>query len=320
MKYTIITPIYNAEDYIQRCVDNVARVFSDNYEHILINDGSTDNTELIVKKILSLKSENLFLISNPGNKGVSYSRNIGLEHAKGDYIVFLDVDDTLSDNFVESIERVFITNPKVEVVRFNHNQSPVRIKNIEVNYFNEIPTEVILSYYLHSSSTQLINANLAKLFKFDESIMFGEDMLYSYYLLNNSKNTYLMDEILYEYHFVQDSASNSLDFNTISNRIKSINAVYDTIIVKNNEFKDLYKLKKNREVSMQIMKLYLLESSTVIHQLDKYSVMIEKNTKIVDRVNKYDVFWILVKNNGIVSRMLTRLYLELYKLLYRIRG
>lgn len=98
MRLSIIIPMYNAENYIERCVNSVYRqgLSLSDFEVIIINDGSTDNSAKIVG-VLCQAYTNLFLL-NKRNGGQGAARNIGIEKAKGDYLMFIDSDDYLLDN------------------------------------------------------------------------------------------------------------------------------------------------------------------------------------------------------------------------------
>ena len=96
---SIIVPAYNASKYIEKCLNSILSQTYKNFEIIVVNDGSTDNTLDILKKC-SEQSDKIKIVAQK-NKGVSAARNNGLEHAKGQYIAFVDADDTLEQEFLE---------------------------------------------------------------------------------------------------------------------------------------------------------------------------------------------------------------------------
>ncbi|MEM7085948.1 MAG: glycosyltransferase family 2 protein [Bacteroidota bacterium] len=89
---SIITPLFNAENYIAQTVQCVQKQSYSNWEHIIVNDASKDTSEEIVKSIAE-KDPRVQLISLSENKGAAYARNHATELAQGDYIAFLDSDD-----------------------------------------------------------------------------------------------------------------------------------------------------------------------------------------------------------------------------------
>ena len=97
---SIIIPVYNTEKYIERCIQSVYNQTFTNYELILINDGSTDNSGEIVEK-LALKGE--AVVKHIKNSGVSAARNLGIELATGNYIVFIDADDYIESDYLEKL-------------------------------------------------------------------------------------------------------------------------------------------------------------------------------------------------------------------------
>ena len=92
MKVSIIIPAYNAEKYIKRAIDSVKAQTYPNWECIIVDDGSTDDTALVVTEE-TFKSENFHLWCFEENRGVAWARNFGIEKADGDAIFFLDADD-----------------------------------------------------------------------------------------------------------------------------------------------------------------------------------------------------------------------------------
>lgn len=98
-KLSIVIPIYNVEAYLERCIDSVLYPSLEDYEIILINDGSTDNSPAIAQSFAEKYPELVTLISTP-NGGLGHARNVGIDAANGEYILFVDSDDHLVDNAV----------------------------------------------------------------------------------------------------------------------------------------------------------------------------------------------------------------------------
>ena len=96
---SIIVPVYNVERYLSRCIESILSQTYHNLEVILINDGSTDHSLEIAKSY----SDNRIRIINKDNSGQSDCRNIGFHEAIGDYLFFMDSDDTLSQNAIQDL-------------------------------------------------------------------------------------------------------------------------------------------------------------------------------------------------------------------------
>ena len=109
---SIIMPAYNAQKYIKESIDSVLNQSFENFELIIINDGSKDNTEHIIKEY---QDQRIVLISQK-NGGVSNARNAGLKLAKGKYITFLDADDTFPKDSLKSRFEYLESNSKIDLV------------------------------------------------------------------------------------------------------------------------------------------------------------------------------------------------------------
>ena len=96
MKFSIIIPCYKVEQYLHQCVDSVLAQTFDDYEVILVDDGSPDGSPAICDEYS--KKSNKVKVIHKLNGGLSDARNVGLKEASGDYIVFLDSDDWWCDN------------------------------------------------------------------------------------------------------------------------------------------------------------------------------------------------------------------------------
>lgn len=108
-KFSIIVPVYNVEKYIKKCLDSIESQTYKDYEVIVVNDGTKDNSMDIVNNY-NVK------ILNQKNKGLSEARNEGVKKAKGDYILFLDSDDYIEKDLLKELNKSLTNNP--DLVRF----------------------------------------------------------------------------------------------------------------------------------------------------------------------------------------------------------
>lgn len=104
MLVSIIIPAYNSSEFIKEAIDSVASQTVNDWELIIIDDGSTDSTSDI--STLAAANDSRIRVIRTPNRGVSSARNTGIDHAEGDFISFLDADDILSPHFLESMLRV----------------------------------------------------------------------------------------------------------------------------------------------------------------------------------------------------------------------
>ena len=116
MKFSIIIPVYNVESYVVKCLESVNNQSYTNYEAIIVNDGSTDNSKKLIKDYIKNKPQ--FKYYEKENGGLSDARNYGLKYISGDYIIFVDSDDYLSLDLLQNLNNILI-NHQYEVIRFN---------------------------------------------------------------------------------------------------------------------------------------------------------------------------------------------------------
>ena len=103
---SIIVPIYNVENYLRQCLDSIVSQTYQNFECLLINDGSSDNSADICREYIEKDSR--FRYFEKENVGVSSARNLGIERSKGQYITFIDSDDWVDSEYLEVLYRALI--------------------------------------------------------------------------------------------------------------------------------------------------------------------------------------------------------------------
>ena len=102
--FSVIIPCYNVEDYLEDCVNSVIRQTYRNFEIILVDDGSTDSTPQLCDKMSGM--DDRISVYHKENGGLSDARNYGMQHAKGDYLVFVDSDDFISNTAFRDFARI----------------------------------------------------------------------------------------------------------------------------------------------------------------------------------------------------------------------
>lgn len=107
-KISVIVPVYNSSDYLKMCLDSILNQTFSDFELILINDGSTDDSRLICEKYL--KFDNRIKLINQDNSGQAAARNKGIKESAGEWLCFVDSDDCVSPNYLEYLYRAAIEN------------------------------------------------------------------------------------------------------------------------------------------------------------------------------------------------------------------
>ena len=144
MQFSIIIPAYNAAKYLNRCIESVANqnLPHDCYEAIVVNDGSTDDT-LAVLDLLIDKYSFLRYISTP-NRGLSNARNRGIAEASGEYILFLDSDDSISPNVLDRIY-LEMSKDKLDMMLLNYIHISMNGTLLDIPYRMELNSHKVVS-------------------------------------------------------------------------------------------------------------------------------------------------------------------------------
>ena len=119
MLFSIIVPMYNAAKSIRLCLESILRQNFDDYELIIINDGSTDDSDSVCRKIAS-GNDKVFLYTFE-NGGVGKARRRGIQRARGDFLIFVDVDDFISPDLLKTLARIIKLHGDVELIRYHSN-------------------------------------------------------------------------------------------------------------------------------------------------------------------------------------------------------
>ena len=217
---SVIIPTYNNAQYIDDCINSIIHQTYKNIEIIIINDGSTDDTE---KKILEwrLKDSRIKYYSNK-NHGVSYSRNYGIKKSNGEYLVFIDADDIISLDFIESL-LVMLEKQEADccvcgIKGFYNMQEIKDIKSIEKSKCEETYRGVevkntllgVCGGFLANKiyKTSIIKKNNLKL---DEKIAISEDLLFNLQYFNYCQKIIYNKSVKYFYRQYHSSSYNNLE-------------------------------------------------------------------------------------------------------------
>ena len=179
-KFSIIIPAYNAERYIKQCLDSILQNSKESLsktEIIVINDGSTDNT---LKILESYNQHKNIKIHTTKNQGVSAARNFGISLAKGEWVTFIDADDTVNSNFSKVVS--LVENSRSSFIIFSNYDIETTDKKI-------LTTQTLQSsMYLSGPWSKVYNRQFLVKHKilFEKDILMGEDMLFNLEVIQNS--------------------------------------------------------------------------------------------------------------------------------------
>lgn len=201
---TVITPVYNSEKYLHSCIQSILKQTWQDFELILVNDGSSDESGTICDEYASKDSR--IKTIHKQNGGVSSARNLGLLQANGNYVTFIDSDDYITDNFLFDLYKE-IENQKTDIVvqslkKFDN-------ENIRGNVYNNDSQKLNIKEFLSKFNITLFGFVAGKLYDFkiikrynitfDERMSFGEDCKFFVEYLQYCDTLYLSKESNYFY-------------------------------------------------------------------------------------------------------------------------
>ena len=250
-KFSIIIAAYNSQEYIKKAIDSIVSQsigFKDNVEIIIVNDGSYDNTVKIVNEYIEKYPNNIRLINNSTNLGVSASRNLGINEAKGEFISFLDSDDYISNKTLDTVLKTFNNNLDIDLIAIPIYlfglQKGEHLLNYKFKEFSYLDGEnkktndnnvsiVNLKNYPQSiqlsASSSFFRAKSIKNIPFDESMDSAEDAVFVNEILLKKPTFALISNLSY-YYRKKDPSLSLLDSSSYSKE-------YYTLRFKNFYFK-----------------------------------------------------------------------------------
>lgn len=219
-KVSIILPVYNAELFVERSIKSVLDQTYSDVELIVVDDGSSDNTRKICERFA--KKDNRVRIIAQMNRGVSAARNNGMLHASGAYISFLDADDYIENDAIETMVDL-MKEKDVEIVRTHWQeiksaQKYVGREHVEPGTYNIKEQVDLLRYEVSSGGMHsfvfllLIKAELIKKNEiyFVEGVPMMEDACFYVDILKSATSVYISDHVTCNYVLHPESASRSL--------------------------------------------------------------------------------------------------------------
>lgn len=214
MRTSIIVPAYNSGKCIAKCMESILQQTEKDFEVLIVDDGSTDDTAEVVKQY-SERDQRIRLISKD-NGGVSSARNCGLDNAKGDYIIFIDSDDYVPCDMLERLEdSLFSGNVDIVMGKMYHVDSrtgSIRKHELEAPLIDCVMNpqdpdrlkKIIVGYALHKG---VAYSNLAKIYKkdiiqkhgirFDTETSFCEDVLFNIAYFRHIRDAKVDDDYYY---------------------------------------------------------------------------------------------------------------------------
>lgn len=290
IKVSAIVSIYNTEKFLEKCIRSIMNQTLKEIEIICINDGSTDNSLEILKKLQ--KEDNRIIIIDKKNEGLTKARNIGIEKARGEYVSFIDSDDWIEKNM---LEKMYFEAQKKELdlvivgVKIIQNNQLVKIDRNDELLINRIYNgNEYIKLVMNGSSCVVWNKLIKKEvitennIKFNEKIFFNEDYNFICKLSEKIKKIKKIEGIYYCYRSGENNGSSKVKEKHLSDIIECYKEL--KIILKDNDKNYLLDRRFIIELGNKLINLNYMK-------LDNYEVYLEKYLNFLKtRKNKFIKF------------------------------
>lgn len=240
MRFSILVPVYNVEEYLEQCVESLLSQTYEDYEIILVDDGSTDSSGRICDRYAENHPEKIKAVHKM-NEGLVSAREHGIKNAAGEYCLFVDSDDFVEKNLLEAVEACLAANADTDMVIYSFNyyrngQKSARSKTLaqketvfqgkEKNGLYEalISTPLITALWIKAVKTEILKKDSTDYSLYYDKNM-AEDMFRSVYLVTAAEKIVYINEPLYNYRTNDVGISRSYRPQTIPK--KNILYVYD---------------------------------------------------------------------------------------------
>jgi glycosyltransferase involved in cell wall biosynthesis len=305
MKYSVIIPVYNSSLTIKDCILSLLSNNFKDYEIIIVNDGSTDQSENIIQNLI--ESTNIKIkYFYTSNSGVSSARSFGFNKSESNFVLFLDSDDKVKFNFFELIEKYIGNN---DLLIFNYeiistHKTFTNKLNYPLNSYDF--SNIIDLYYFEFFKTKHGQFVWNKVYKrnlINSEYFLGksplEDIYFNLYYYFNAKSVKIIDEVLYSYRFSNQSLSRNFNRNSfiiISHILKIKSQLYSQLS-KEHYLDSLSWLTLNY---LNSIKLYFYKTPNTIIKNSNFI----KNLYLGDSIFRDSIKLYIKKNPSIISILL----------------
>lgn len=211
---SVIVPIYNSEKFLRRCLDSIISQTYKNLEIILVDDGSTDDSLDICNSYC--KKDSRITVIKEKNRGVSFARNVGLKIAKGDYVCFVDSDDSAEPNMVKFLLKdIFDNRVDMSICGYNIIGGVLNSRRIDNSFLINSREEYHNNYKIYQGYlwNKMFDTKIARKILFDEDIYCCEDELFVTKYVEHCNGFYYDSRKLYNHYNYIGSSSKTKEIN-----------------------------------------------------------------------------------------------------------
>lgn len=223
--FSIIIPTYNRCELVKKCIISLQNQTFDNWECIIVNDGSTDNTQVEIADFI--KNDSRYTLINQKNSERAISRNNGAKLAKGEYFIFLDSDDLFEPQHLQELY-TNIAEEKQHHAMYFTNGKILKNNTQEIIIQTEIPSPLPIDFFLANSvvpARVCLHRSIFDTFAFDPRTIIVEDTVLWTEILDNKSIKYLPITTVF-YHLHDDNSVNIEKNNAYLQRLKGLKVLF----------------------------------------------------------------------------------------------
>jgi CDP-glycerol glycerophosphotransferase (TagB/SpsB family)/glycosyltransferase involved in cell wall biosynthesis len=295
---SVIMPIFNTEEYIEKTLHSIVNQTYPNVEIILVNDASTDRTEEIAAAYAE-KYHNIRLVNHKVNKGVSAARNLGLSLAKGDYITFVDSDDLLTMESIKILHNTAKENDADLVIGIykNFNSESISMGSIYKRFksltqhgrvYPFANPEIFSHVYIFG---KMYKKELLKSITFPEGIPYAEDQPFTMYTYLHAKRIFIAPSIVYYYR--EREKGESATQLAIKNPERYLQSTFDSFHIGRKYFEEKFVNKENYALLIYLSRVlqgsirFIFEGAIALHDQEVLNKVIVMLINWVEKLDDY---------------------------------
>ena len=289
IKFSVIIPVYNCEQYLEECMQSVLNQTYHHYEIILVDDGSTDRSKDICDSFQNNPDIKVFHIKN---QGPYIARQTALMHAKGDYVLFLDADDYWDKEILENMTHaIWETNCDIVIFklrrvfknRIKEQSFSDAIKNKLLDGSSPL-TQILRTDQMNSLAIKCIRKSIfpSQSMYADKRLTYAEDMLQTIQIILDVKSVYILDKCLYNYRMRMGS---SMHRNDSAKRLQDVFFVEEEIV---HILEEKNLLTKNNKENYDSM--YLKSIMECLFSLSNESLSYQEKKNIMQETKEHTYF------------------------------
>lgn len=215
-KVSVVVPVYNAQNYVEKCLISLKKQTLEDYEVVIVDDGSTDSSKEICERFC--ENDSRFRCIHQDNSGPDIARKTGTNNASGEYLMYVDADDYVSERYLEhSVEAAQEYGADMvcsQIIRFNGDKTWPGSKHTEDTIIYSDVRDALNAFFVDeylkgTYYAKLIKAYIMKEYSFVKDAVIGEDISAALYMINKSARIAVIPEEDYFYFWNPHSISHS---------------------------------------------------------------------------------------------------------------